>query len=206
MVVFLIAYSSAAPAFRFKKILRTYDADRYFPRSDRRQASKASPIHFITPFMGVPQPVQNFNNFFAQQPSMGIPTSSSMYKLPLRLYSNGKPHTVYHGIPKKQNVIEYLPHTVSNIIRLPLKYISNAKPVGVYFKDPAFNFLWNWCHLEALHLNCTSDDFFVRRLDFWRDVFELVNEFSFNSHTFLPPILCCQSMKKKELERDCAWI
>ena len=135
--------SEAAPAFKFKKIFRTYETDtKQFPsRADRRLVGGTSPIHFITPFMGAAKPMHNFNNFFAPQVPMGNPSSSSIYKLPLRLYSNGKPYAIFHGVPKPQSVMEYLPQAMSNIIRLPLKYMSNAKPVGVYFKDPAFNYL-----------------------------------------------------------------
>lgn len=138
-----VLFSEAAPAFKFKKIFRTYETDtKHFPsKSERRFGAAASPIHFITPFVGVPQSMPSFNNFFAPQASVNSPASSSIYKLPLRLYNNGKPHAVFHGFPKPQNVVEYLPQAMSNIIRLPLKYISNAKPVGVYFKDPAFNYL-----------------------------------------------------------------
>lgn len=140
-----VLFSEAAPAFKFKKIYRTYETDtKQFPsKAERRFAGAASPIHFITPFMGAPQSMTSFNNFFASQASVNGPSSSSIYKLPLRLYNNGKPHAVFHGFPKPQNVIEFLPQAMSNIIRLPLKYMSNAKPVGVYFKNPTFNYLWS---------------------------------------------------------------
>lgn len=140
---FTMVCVDALPAFKFKKIFSAYDAERYPSRAERRLVGEASPIHFITPYVGIPRPMHGFNNFFAPQSSLGNPSSSSIFKLPLRLYSNGKPHAIFHGLPKSSNVIEYFPQTVSNIIKLPLKFMSNAKPVGVYFKDPAFNYLWN---------------------------------------------------------------
>lgn len=124
--LFLLA-CEAAPAFTFKKSFSRYPSNRV----ERRLvgASAPSPVHFITPFVGLP-------SLFGG--GGGSPSASSVYKLPLRLFSNGKPHAVFHGIPKMQ--MEYLyPRPMSNLIRLPLKYVSNAKPVGVYFND--FNYL-----------------------------------------------------------------
>ncbi|KAG8190622.1 hypothetical protein JTE90_017886 [Oedothorax gibbosus] len=154
-LVFLahIQPSHAAPAFKLKHFnfynkpnkMSSNKLSSSANRVDRPLIGGSSPIHFINPFTQPQQTIINpFEQFFAPQLQMGAGRSpSNIYKLPLQMLANGKPHSVMRGLPKKQFMMaEYYPQVASNVIRLPLKYISNAKPIGVYFKDRAsFNYI-----------------------------------------------------------------
>lgn len=112
-------------------------------RAERRLIGGSSPIHFINPFVPMQQQQLNpFEQFFVPQLPMGAaPSPSNIYRLPLQMLANGKPHSVMRGLPKKHQMLDYLPQAASNVIRLPLKYYSNAKPIGVYFKDRSINYI-----------------------------------------------------------------
>ncbi|KFM66706.1 hypothetical protein X975_17778, partial [Stegodyphus mimosarum] len=135
--------SQSAPAFKLKSYMAyRKNNGAYPPRSDRRLMDGTSPIHFINPFVPPSESMNPFSSLYSSSGLSGSAAGSAVYRLPLRLFSNGKPHSVIHGFPSKSHhVMDFLPHAVSNIIRLPLKYISNAKPIGVYLKDPSFNYL-----------------------------------------------------------------
>ncbi|XP_015921981.1 uncharacterized protein [Parasteatoda tepidariorum] len=141
LVVFQsILHSECAPAFKLKHYNFYKSKEMSPPRMDKRLIGGSSPIHFISPFVPMPEPVVNpFANFISASASA---PQSTIYKLPLRLKANGKLHSIIHGFPNKRHqFIDQFAQAASNIIQLPLKYMSNAKPIGIYFKDPSMNFL-----------------------------------------------------------------
>ncbi|XP_055931023.1 uncharacterized protein LOC129961559 [Argiope bruennichi] len=145
VMAFLITIRSCdcAPAFKIKhyNMAKSHLMPNF--RSERRFVGGSSPIHFISPYIAAaPQPEQSFDEFFFPQVPMGKTAPSSIYKLPLQLFNNGKPHRVMHVIPKKRPQFQdYFPHGDSKMIRLPLKFVSNGKPVGIYLKDQSMNLL-----------------------------------------------------------------
>ncbi|GFU67636.1 uncharacterized protein TNCV_1643851 [Trichonephila clavipes] len=114
----------------------------FIKRGERRLMKGSSPIHFINPFVPTLPPMQSFHSFFIPPISMGKPSMSSIYRLPLQLLNNGRPQKVFHVLPKKSpQFIDLLPHASSKIIQLPLKFVSNGKPVGIYIKEQSLNYL-----------------------------------------------------------------
>ncbi|XP_054714986.1 uncharacterized protein LOC129224539 [Uloborus diversus] len=141
LLIFIVMSSSGASIYKFQKAYKShYPLDK--SRIDRRIAGRDSPIHFITPLVSIPQSLDVFSNFFSPPANFGPARPSPLYKLPLKLFTNGKPHNVMlQSMQRPQSIIDYLPQAMSKIIRLPIKYMSNAKPVGVYFDDPSFNYI-----------------------------------------------------------------
>ncbi|CAL1272433.1 unnamed protein product [Larinioides sclopetarius] len=144
-MVFLVTLRSCdcSPAFRIKhyNMVKPHQMSNF--RAERRLIGGSSPIHFISPYIAAaPQPAHSFDEFFFPQVPIGKTPPSSIYKLPIQLFNNGKPHRVMHVVPKKRfQFQDYFPQGDSNIIRLPLKFVSNGKPVGIYIKDQSMNLL-----------------------------------------------------------------